>query len=78
MNSFLIRCWLDGGRADIFIAQHVRSGESFRSNDWAQIGEWVRSENHKALEVVASAVQPDLEGPEADPEVLPAAEGDAQ
>lgn len=49
LNSFLIRCRLDGERPDVFVAQHVQTGEQFRSSDWAQVGDWIRQQNRHTL-----------------------------
>jgi hypothetical protein len=81
LNSFLIRCWRDGERAEIFIAQHVQSGDSFRSNDWAQIGEWVRLQSRLALSAVHPADAPELgqnEPEQPEPEPSAAKKADAQ
>ena len=66
LSSFLIRCRLEGGRADTFVAQHVQSGETFRSHDWGQVGDWVRSQSNKALEAAPLSGVPEPREPEAE------------
>lgn len=67
LNSFLIRCWQDGERADVFIAQHVQSGETFRSNDWILIGEWVRAQSRVTPSAVDGADPPEAGYDEPEP-----------
>ncbi|MCX6594505.1 MAG: hypothetical protein NTZ56_23580 [Acidobacteria bacterium] len=61
LNSFLIRCWLDGERPDVFVAQHVRSGEQYRSSDWVEVGDWIRQKNRHSLTAPETA-EPCLPG----------------